>query len=216
MPLFYQHNINHFTKLAIWKIEEDESFFLSAVPPNPDVTHPHKRLQHLAGRYILPYLFDDFPLSEILRADTRKPFLPNEKYHFSISHCARYAAAIVSRNKRVGIDIETISAKIERVQYKFLSDQEHAAAVNAYGSRETTHAIDLSLLASLWSAKEATFKWYGEGKVDFKEHMIWSGRIEKLQDQWICFPFTFDKGSPQHLDVYSILFEDLVLSWVMS
>ena len=46
-----------------------------------------KRLQHLAGRYLLYALFDDFPLEEIVIADTRKPFLENEKYHFSISHC---------------------------------------------------------------------------------------------------------------------------------
>ena len=96
MPLFYQHNINQDTKLGIWRIEEPESFFLEKVPLKRNVSHPYKRLQHLAGRYLLPILFEDFPLEEIRVADTRQPFLASEKYHFSISHCGEYAAAIVS------------------------------------------------------------------------------------------------------------------------
>src|ERR1035437_5708729 len=112
MSLFYQHNINRDTKLGIWQIEEPESFFLEKVPLIPDVTHFHKRLQHLAGRYLLAFLFDDFPLEEILVADTRKPFLEKEQYHFSISHCGNFAAAIVSRSSRVGVDVEMITPRI--------------------------------------------------------------------------------------------------------
>ena len=66
MPLVYQHTINSATKVGLWHIEEGEDFFLERVPLKRDVSHPHKRLQHLAGRYLLPTLFEDFPLSEIL------------------------------------------------------------------------------------------------------------------------------------------------------
>src|ERR1700694_3970417 len=126
MPLFYQYTINQGTKLGIWRIEEPESFFLEKVPLKKDVSHPFKRLQHLAGRYLLPFLFPDFPLEEILIADTRKPFLESEKYHFSISHCGSFAAAIVSDSRRVGVDIELISPRIGTVSHKFLhSDEQH-------------------------------------------------------------------------------------------
>ena len=113
MPLFYQHNINQETKLGIWFIEEPESFFLEKVPLKRDVSHPFKRRQHFAGRYLLSFLFPDFPLQEIRIADTRQPFLASEKYHCSISHCGNYAAAIVSTNSRVGVDIELIMPRIE-------------------------------------------------------------------------------------------------------
>ena len=63
MPLFYQHNIDDTTRIAVWKIEEPEAFFLEKVPVKKDVRHPYKRLQHLAGRYLLTQLFDDFFLS---------------------------------------------------------------------------------------------------------------------------------------------------------
>src|SRR5687767_15045761 len=69
-------------------------------------------------------MYPDFPYELIQIADTRKPFLPEEQYHFSISHCGDFAAAIVSRDKRVGIDIEIPVEKIARIQDKFLSGEE--------------------------------------------------------------------------------------------
>ncbi|MES1219401.1 MAG: 4-phosphopantetheinyl transferase, partial [Bacteroidota bacterium] len=125
MPVFFQHQINDTTRLGIWKIEETEEFFKNNVPQHRDVTHPRKRLQHLAGRFLLQFLAPDFPYELIQIAETRKPFLPNDMYHFSISHCGDYAAAIVSKDKRVGIDIEIPKQKIERISEKFLSQEEH-------------------------------------------------------------------------------------------
>src|SRR5687768_8575518 len=114
MPLFFQQVIDEYTKLALWKIEEEEGFFSQHVPLQRSITHPHKRLQHLAGRYLLKYLFPDFPIALIQIADTRKPYLKEEDYHFSISHCGDYAGVIVSKNRKVGIDIELVTPKIEK------------------------------------------------------------------------------------------------------
>ena len=112
MPIFYQQDIDTYTRLAIWKLEEAEDFFLKAVPLQREITHPHKRLQHLAGRWLLKYLFPEFPLELIRIADTRKPFLENEIFHFTISHCVDYAAVIVSEKCRVGVDIEIPTQKV--------------------------------------------------------------------------------------------------------
>ncbi len=165
MPLFYQQNINETTRLAVWKIAEPENFFLQTVPLQRTITHPNKRLQHLAGRYLLPFLFTDFPHDEIEIADTRKPFLPDEQYHFSISHCGDYAAAIVSSTHRVGIDIEMITPRVNKIKHKFLHPDE-LAFVNVHA---TDHSVDL--LTLLWSAKEAMFKWWGRGEINFSEVM---------------------------------------------
>ncbi|MBP9606483.1 MAG: 4-phosphopantetheinyl transferase, partial [Ferruginibacter sp.] len=113
MPLVYQQNINDDTKLGLWRIEEPENFFLQFVPLQKKITHPHKRLQHLAGRFLLRKLFPHFPLKLIKIAETRKPFLPGEQYHFSISHCGDYAAVIVSSKYRVGVDVEWPQQKID-------------------------------------------------------------------------------------------------------
>lgn len=165
MPLLFQQNINETTKLAVWKIEENELFFQLDVPLRANITHPHKRLQHMAGRYLLPFLFSDFPNAEIEIADTRKPFLPKEQYHFSISHCRSYAAAIVSSNYRVGIDVEDITPRVGNIKAKFLHSEELNFVQKHPGN------LELELLTIIWSAKEAMFKWYGNGEVDFKEMM---------------------------------------------
>jgi phosphopantetheinyl transferase len=209
VPLFYQHTINSTTKLGIWKIEEDESFFLSTVPLRQNITHPHKRLQHLAGRFLLKYLFPDFPYEEISIADTRKPYLPNEQYHFSISHCGDYAAAIVSSTSRVGIDIEIPSEKVERIAHKFIHENEKEFFVSG-----EQLLVNRELLTVLWSAKEALFKWYSLGKVDFKEDMQLHHFIQKQNDS-LVLPFVFTKERSIQLNIISKIFDEIVLSWVV-
>jgi 4'-phosphopantetheinyl transferase EntD len=210
MPLFYQHNINESTKLAIWHITEDEDFFLLRVPLKRDVSHAQKRLQHLAGRYLLTELFPDFPLEEIMIADTRKPYLEYEQYHFSISHFGQYAAAIVSSTNRVGVDVEKTSPSIEKIRNKFLSPHESEIAFE--GIEKSGHR--LRQLTLLWSAKESIFKWYSLGKVNFKEHIRWTDpyfiRREDLGE--LCFEFR--KEGSVLLSVYYKLFDDLVLTFV--
>ena len=201
MPIFFQQQINPTTRLGIWKIEETEDFFLSNVPLQREVTHPHKRLQHLAGRFLLQFLFPGFPYALIRIADTRKPYLPDEEYHFSISHCGDYAAAIVSSDQRVGIDIEIPSARVERIKDKFLNQAEMFKFENLNSDRLTT----------LWSAKEAVFKWYGNGNVDFRGH-IQLQNANKRDETIECF---FAKTN-QHLVIHHHQFDNLVLAWIMS
>lgn len=167
LPINYQQNINDTTQLGVWEINETEYFFLQKLPFHQPVNHPHKRLQHLAGRYLLQYLFPDFPTALIEIADTRKPFLREEQFHFSISHCGNFAAAIVSTNYRVGIDIELITARVEKIKHKFL----HADELIDWKIDQLDDAKRVETLTLLWSCKEAMFKWWGRGDVDFSEVM---------------------------------------------
>lgn len=210
MALFYQHNINETTRLGIWKIEEPEEFFTQRVPLQRTITHPHKRLQHLAGRWLLQHLFPDFPYAEIIIADTRKPYLQDEKYHFSISHAGNYAAAIVSSTSRAGIDIEFISRKIEAVAHKFM----HSGDNELLQASHTPYNYK-QLLAFMWSAKESLFKWYSLGGIDFKEHMQLNA-APQLAGNTLQMPFIFRKSAqPAHVLITGRLFSDieLVLSW---
>lgn len=218
MALFYQHNINDNTKLGIWQIEEPEDFFLAEVPQHRAITHPHKRLQHLAGRYLLKCLFPDFPYEEIVIADTRKPYLPYEQYHFSISHCGNYAAAIVSKKERVGIDIEIPSPKIKKISHKFLNieEREQFNITSAWLHYSTDKPISVTdqRLTVLWSAKEAVYKWWGWGSVDFSDHILLqsfemqeAGSIDAI---FIRMQRNFD------LKLQYKIFDALCMAWVCS
>jgi phosphopantetheinyl transferase len=211
LPLFYQHNINETTKLAVWKIEEEENFFLQHVPLQREITHPHKRLQHLAGRYLLRYLFPDFPYKEILIADTRKPYLPNEQYHFSISHSGNYAAALVSSDHRTGIDVEKVSKKIPAIMHKFMHENDLLYSNASY----LYDRSPLHLLTIMWSAKEALFKWYSLGEIDFKEHMQLNSSIV-FKEEELQLPFIFKKHETIPVLIHSKIFDELVLSWVIT
>lgn len=210
MPLFFQHSINNDTALAVWKIEEEETFFTAYVPLHRAITHPHKRLQHLAGRYLLQYLFPQFPISLIQIADTRKPFLADELFHFSISHCGDYAAAIVSKNQRVGVDIEMITPKIERIAHKFVTDEEWAILQNANGDDALTKQQQLTLV---WSCKEALFKWYGRGEVDFKQHMHLCA-IQQSAHHVFKNTMLFKKDEDLPAGLHTYFFDDVCLSFV--
>lgn len=202
MPLIRTIQIDEDTKLGVWKIGEEEAFFRTAVSIEPNVHHPHKRLQHFAGRYLLVQLFPDLPVNEI-RLMGRKPYIPGNPYYFSISHCGDFAAAIVSTRENVGIDIEEVTPKIGKVAHKFLAQRE----TDFLSSHNT-----LRHQTVCWSAKEAVFKWYGVGGLDFRANM-------QLQ----AFPLSntgfatcdFLKGETMAtLDLQYLFDNDLCLVWV--
>lgn len=219
MPLFYQQDINADTRLGLWQITEDADFFLQRVPVSRDITHPHKRLQHLAGRYLLGMLFPDFPMDLILVADTRKPFVADESYHFSISHCGQWAAAIVSRSSRVGIDVEEITPRVRKILSKFLHPDELALLRGVFPTYDGAADTDIpsarsfnATITALWSAKEAIYKWYGLGGIDFSEHM----RIDTLEQfSTGLLPGRFLLRDEIPLDVHTAWFGGLCMCWTM-
>jgi 4'-phosphopantetheinyl transferase len=211
VPVFFQHQINESTRLGIWKIEETEEFFLSNVPLRQEVTHPLKRLQHLAGRFLLQFLCPGFPYELIRIADTRKPYLPNEQYHFSISHCGDYAAAIVSSDQRVGVDIEIISEKTQKIKNKFLTQNEQLilSLTNPSGTEVLPGAAQLTTL--LWCAKESVYKWFGDGGVDFRKHI----QLEGLHEHNGTIIGHFAKTN-QELIIHYRHLDHLILTWIVS
>jgi phosphopantetheinyl transferase len=204
MPIFFQQDIDDSTKLGIWKIEEGEEFFSKQVPLQKEITHPHKRRQHLAGRFLLKHLYPDFPVALIKIADTKKPFLEGEAYHFSISHCDDYAAAIVSKTKRVGVDVEMPSFKIDRIKNKFLNETE-ISILDAQFS--------ITQLTLMWCCKEAVYKWWSYGGVDFSEKI----RLQPFQLQASGeISVQFLLGNETDLMLHYIIFDKVCLAWLNS
>jgi phosphopantetheinyl transferase len=208
VALFFQQNINQSSKLAIWKIDEPELFYTELVTISTTISHPHKRLQHLAGRYLLPFLFADFPHNSIEIAETRKPFLPTAEFQFSISHCADFAAAIVSKNKAVGIDIEMITERVHKIKHKYLHATEQAF-VNDYPIEKQTE-----LLTLLWSAKEAMFKWWGRGDIDFSEAM----QIQsfELKESGVIYTSFKKEKFETALELNYKIMDQMCLVWVIT
>lgn len=213
MPLVYQQNVNPTTKLGVWHIAEEKDFFLQLVPPlQNQITHPRKQLQHLAGRYLLKEMYPDFPYGLIRIADTRKPFLENEAYHFSISHCGDYAAVMVSSTLRVGVDVELVTKKVEKIKHKFLSAKELALIASMQAA--AAEMLYDKLLTATWSIKEALYKWYGDGEIDFIDHLHIDA-VELTGDEGIAH-CSVSKNALVQLDVHLLFFNSNSIAWVMS
>jgi len=206
MPLVYQQNINATTKIAVWHITETEDFFLESVPVQREIKHWHKRLQHLAGRLLLKEMYPDFPVKLIRIADTKKPFLEEDPFHFSISHCGDYAAAIVSKTHRVGADVELINDKIAGIGHKFTGEKELRIFNNQFST------INIQGLTLCWSVKESVFKWWGKGAVDFKDDIIIQS-ITGEQEQGIVHCLFKNEFK---LHVHYLFFNNNFLTWVLT
>ena len=211
MPLVYQQNINPYTKLGVWHIEEEEDFFNEKMMLPGKIRNDHKRLQHLAGRYLLTELYPDFPVELIKVADTNKPFLTDEVYHFSISHCGNYAAVIISSTHRVGIDIEIISEKAKKVKHKFLSEDEQIMIKKTFNNEYS----ESSLFTLLWSIKETMFKWNGLANIDFKKHLK-IHQIEQSQKNEFVARCAVSKSPFSYLKVNGLIFYDNLLTWTLT
>jgi phosphopantetheinyl transferase len=160
MPMYKEWRHGDDAHGAIWKIEEPEDFFSSQTGLSSDKKSETRRLEHLAGRFLLTQLVPELKLHTIEISHLGKPFLPGNKLHFSISHSFPFIGAAVDYKKEIGIDVQTLTDKIHRLQYKFLSEEEQLICANETGR-----------ITLAWAAKEAAFKRYGLGAVDFIRHM---------------------------------------------
>ncbi|MGC4056734.1 MAG: 4'-phosphopantetheinyl transferase superfamily protein [Chitinophagaceae bacterium] len=161
MPLFREWAPDEHSLAAVWHITEEEHFFADQVPVRADtIRHGKRRIEFLAGRFLLQYLKNDFPLHAIAKNPNDKPVLPQGPYHFSVSHSYPYVACIIDELEDTGIDIECERASILSVKHKFLTEEE---------SELFPDTLPDILLA--WTAKEAAYKYQGLRGVDFRQHL---------------------------------------------
>ena len=149
MPLFYQQNINETEHLAIWSITEPLSFFEEGMSLDVAIQNEERKIQHLAVRLLFSLMMPEANMKDLVMADNGKPYLKGVPFHFSFSHCKGYAACAVSDHFPIGIDIEIIHPRIEKIADKFLSADEKL---------RTPLANKLQYYYVIWGAKEVLFK----------------------------------------------------------
>lgn len=185
MALLFQKKLQDNTEIAVWKIDETETFFINGLSLLPvelselNLLKGRRRLEWLASRYLVHLMLTDLGLSDLdsripLIKDTHgKPYLENSGLHVSFSHSHEMAAAILS-HRSVGIDIQYFVSKIEIISQKYLRNVEASAL------KPNTRLQQLHIF---WGAKESMYKSYGKKELDFR-------------DQIMVDPFDFEeKGS---------------------
>jgi phosphopantetheinyl transferase len=170
MPLLMRRNIAEQTPLAVWKINEPEHWFRKRLMLNEaenahidSIRHPQKKLHWLSSRLLIRELLgnpSDF--IDLVSDERGKPVVRNFPVDISISHSFDLSALLLSRTMKVGVDIERITEKVERIQFKFMTAAE-LSSLSGLNDREQLYVY--------WCAKESMYKWYGRKELDFRIHL---------------------------------------------
>lgn len=154
--------------VALWDITESEDELMALLDNDAVVaeeiiafTSTKRRLEYLAARSALNELTGK--QQRVCYYENGAPYLADNSLNISISHTGHYALVATHPNKSIGIDIERIGDKVERVKHKFLNDEE-LKNVDARSAK-----IHLTIL---WAAKEAMYKVMGVETVEFTEQII--------------------------------------------
>lgn len=205
MALVRIWNTDPYSLAAIWKIEEPSDFFEQGLPIRfPEISLPRRRLEKLAGRYLLRLLKRDFPLTKIAPDAQDKPRVEGNPYYFSISHSWPYVTVILNSYGESGIDIQCWHPRIDQLQHKFLSPAEQRLLGQDPGK------IHLA-----WSAKEAAYKWAGQRGLRFAEDLL----IRTCQFRHPLYDITlYVNGSQEikNIQLEGLLSEEYSLAYVVN
>jgi phosphopantetheinyl transferase len=169
MAIAYRQQIDDDTEFAIWKIEEEAEELYSQLQLNEHEKAHYESLK--VGKRNLHWLGTRVLLRKMLRTDEYidfkvdghgKPYLVNLPYHISLSHSFDYAAVMISKEP-VGIDIELVKEKVERIAHKFMRKEE-MAFINPKDK--------INQLYVCWCAKEAVYKCFGQKEVSFVHNIL--------------------------------------------
>jgi len=170
MAIAYRQRIDDDTEFALWRIEEEADDLYKQLQLDEDEKTYVEKLSN--GKRHLHWLGTRVLLRKMLHTDEYidckvdahgKPYLVNLPYHISLSHSFDYAAVMISKTHKVGIDIELIKQKVERIAGKFLRPDERAFI-------NDEHKIEQ--LYVCWCAKEAIYKCNGEKEVSFADNIF--------------------------------------------
>jgi len=208
--LYYDKRSQQGWRIAVWHVTESLDELLDMLPDDISVKNEAKErfksesriLEWTAVRVLLFDMLDR--QVQILYDDDGAPYLPEyEKMDISISHTKDYVAIGLAEKGEIGIDVERVADKVEKVRERFVRDDEDAQSLNK--------------LLLHWSAKETAFKMMHRRKVDFIKHLKIQPFQEMEEGDFILKEYRTDdeesfnikyKVFPEFVLTYSVFFDD--------
>jgi 4'-phosphopantetheinyl transferase EntD len=152
---------------ALWEIKEDEKDLMLHIAPyetiSETLTNPQKRLEWMAGRAATKAVMSTINLQfqGIVKDEYGKPFPAGYDFQLSLSHSFPYVAILLSKNSKVGIDLEQPKDKLLRIAPRIHRREE----LLDLGTDIVKHCI-------YWCAKESLVKYYGKKDLIFAENIF--------------------------------------------
>ncbi len=151
--------------LGVWEINEDFDTLYNMVQLAPVEKTKLDSFRNISRK--VEWLSVRALVKSMLGKDTRilynaenKPFVRGNTHNISISHSNNLTAVMISKDKRVGIDLEFMSGKISKVADKFINERE---SITRDPEMKKYH------LYLHWCAKEAMYKICDKQDINFRD-----------------------------------------------
>ena len=165
MGVFLKTEILPECHLGVWEIAEDFDTLnsmvnLAAVEKTKlnSFKNISRKVEWLSVRALVKNMLGKD--TEILYNSENKPFVRGNTHSISISHSNSLTAVLISKDKKVGIDLEFMSGKISKVADKFINKKE---SVTSNPEMKKYH------LYLHWCAKEALYKICDKQDINFRD-----------------------------------------------
>ncbi|HRW63614.1 MAG TPA: 4'-phosphopantetheinyl transferase superfamily protein, partial [Bacteroidales bacterium] len=162
-----REHFNDDVEFGVWEITEDYNNLRSRlllderdIETVESFKNHQRKLEWLSVRTLLKEMLGKD--SKIVYGPERKPYLHNNLYNISISHSKNLTSILMSKKKRVGLDLEYMDTKILRIADKFLRPEE---LENIDKTKEIYH------LYLHWCAKEALYKICDKVDINFVNNL---------------------------------------------
>ncbi len=180
MPLLFLQHPHPAATFGVWQIAEEESFFRENTPLSAAeaaefaLLKGHRRLEWLAGRWLLHHISGHEVRLPLAKDAFAKPFFPADaQLACSLSHSHGIVGALLVRQPMFdcGCDLQVLVDKMPRLAPKFLRPEEAAFV------EEHSEDARFVLQHVFWTAKESLYKAYGLKALDFRAHL----RVEPFE-----------------------------------
>jgi 4'-phosphopantetheinyl transferase EntD len=167
MGIVLKRDVEEDCLIGLWEIKEDFDTLFSKVSLDKtekktlfDFKNIARQVEWLSVRALLNELTQCD--SKIIYNEEHKPFLFDNSFNISISHSNKLTSILLSKHKKVGIDLEYRSHRINRIAHKFINKHEYITCDKTF---EQLH------LYIHWCAKEALYKICDKKNINFKENL---------------------------------------------
>ena len=164
MPIF-KEIISEQTQILIWKYSHEEKFSADLISDEKEFENlkqksPKRLIEKQMVRQMLKKIL---PNHKIKYYENGQPYLePFDKF-VSVSHSFPYAVLAISE-KKIGVDIEQVKDRIDKIKHKFL----HPTEIDWLDRAES----GIEHLTAIWCIKEALFKIHSSKQWSFKEFYV--------------------------------------------
>ena len=187
--------------IAIWQIDESESFLLGELEHEVDLpVNKYRRLERLSVLNLLKQL--GYGEKYSYETDGR-PYLPTHDSHISISHAGNKVVVATNAIRPVGVDIEHVQRNYKKIVSKYLTDREMCHSTS-YSQNE---------LSLIWCIKESVYKLpWGVSKCFCTEIEVLV-ETEMLYRGW-CTVKVKHEGDWKYLKAFFEYIDDFCLTWI--